>query len=241
GALVPLVLWEMWVLLVFRECQENEEYLVLLGPRVTGEQLVTKDQKVHLETMVQEGNLDPKGQPDLQVPEEHRGQEVTLVPSVLLGLLDPRVLMVNLESRESPGSPAKKEMLVLQDLRVQLEPQDREALWVSPVREENVGCQGPAGSDGPPGKDGVLGQRDYDSGPPPPPEFSEDEALPNSNSSTIIMPVDPGVQATLKALSSQIDSMKSPDGSRKHPARTCDDLKRCYPMKKSGMFQRRQN
>lgn len=57
--------------------------------------------------------------------------------------------------------------------------------------------------------------------------------MPNSNSSTIV-PVDPSVQATLKALSSQIDSMKSPDGSRKHPARTCDDLKRCYPMKKSG-------
>lgn len=80
-----------------------------------------------------------------------------------------------------------------------------------------------------------AGLHDYDSGPPPPPEFSEDEALPNSNSSTIV-PVDPGVQATLKALSSQIESMKSPDGSRKHPARTCDDLKRCYPMKKSGEY-----
>lgn len=76
---------------------------------------------------------------------------------------------------------------------------------------------------------------DYDSAPPPP-EFNEDEALPNSNSSTIV-PVDPGVQATLKALSSQIDSMKSPDGSKKHPARTCDDLKRCYPSKKSGECQ----
>lgn len=79
------------------------------------------------------------------------------------------------------------------------------------------------------------GPHDYDSGPPPPPEFSEDEAVPNSNSSTIV-PVDPGVLATLKALSSQIGSMKSPDGSRKHPARTCDDLKRCYPMKKSGKW-----
>lgn len=79
------------------------------------------------------------------------------------------------------------------------------------------------------------GPQDYDSGPPPPPEFSEDEALPNSNASAIL-PVDPGVQATLKALSSQIDSMKSPDGSKKHPARTCEDLKRCYPMKRSGEY-----
>lgn len=77
------------------------------------------------------------------------------------------------------------------------------------------------------------GLHDYEDAPPPPPEFSEDEALPNTNSSTL-PPVDPGVQATLKALSSQIESMKSPDGSRKHPARTCDDLKRCYPAKKSG-------
>lgn len=81
-----------------------------------------------------------------------------------------------------------------------------------------------------------AGLHDYDSiAPPPPPEFSEDEALPNSNLSSIVA-VDPGVQATLKALSSQIDSMKSPDGSRKHPARTCGDLRQCYPTKKSGEY-----
>lgn len=101
------------------------------------------------------------------------------------------------------------------------------------------GEPGPSGPPGPPGPPMAAldelfgGPHDYDSGPPPPPEFSEDEAVPNSNSSTIV-PVDPGVLATLKALSSQIGSMKSPDGSRKHPARTCDDLKRCYPMQKSG-------
>lgn len=98
------------------------------------------------------------------------------------------------------------------------------------------GPQGPPGPPGPPtaALDELFdGTTDYDSGPPPPPEFSEDEALPNSNSSTVV-PVDPGIMATLKALSSQISNMKSPDGSRKHPARTCDDLKRCYPMKKSG-------
>lgn len=104
------------------------------------------------------------------------------------------------------------------------------------------GEPGPSGPPGPPGPpmaamdDLFGGPHDYDSGPPPPPEFSEDEAMPNSNSSTIV-PVDPSIQATLKALSSQIDSMKSPDGSKKHPARTCDDLKRCYPMKKSGEWE----
>ncbi len=77
-----------------------------------------------------------------------------------------------------------------------------------------------------------AGPQDYDAGPLPP-EFSEDEALPKSNSTSVFQ-ADPGVQATLKALSSQIDSMRSPDGSRKHPARTCEDLKQCYPQKKSG-------
>lgn len=68
--------------------------------------------------------------------------------------------------------------------------------------------------------------------PPPPPEFNEDEARPNNNSAVVEM--DSGVHASLKALGSQLDSMRSPDGSRHHPARTCQDLNQCYPLKKSG-------
>ncbi|KAL8183732.1 UNVERIFIED_CONTAM: Collagen alpha-2(V) chain [Gekko kuhli] len=30
--------------------------------------------------------------------------------------------------------------------------------------------------------------------------------------------------------------MRSPDGSKKHPARTCDDLRLCHPSKKSGEY-----
>ncbi|KAK9410803.1 collagen alpha-2V chain [Crotalus adamanteus] len=30
--------------------------------------------------------------------------------------------------------------------------------------------------------------------------------------------------------------MRSPDGSKKHPARTCDDLRSCHPSKKSGEY-----
>lgn len=63
----------------------------------------------------------------------------------------------------------------------------------------------------------------------PLPEFTEDEAAPDDHNKT-----DPGVHATLKSLSSQIETMRSPDGSKKHPARTCDDLKLCHPSKKSG-------
>lgn len=82
-ALVLLVHSVMWVLQAFRECQERGASLGLLGQKVTEEQLVRKDQKVHLAMMAQEGpqvllahwdlldlvvrreNLDPKDQLDL--------------------------------------------------------------------------------------------------------------------------------------------------------------------------------
>lgn len=42
------------------------------------------------------------------------------------------------------------------------------------------------------------------------------------------------VDATLKSLNNQIESIRSPEGSRKNPARTCRDLKLCHPEWKSG-------
>ena len=45
---------------------------------------------------------------------------------------------------------------------------------------------------------------------------------------------DAEVDATLKSLNNQIESLRSPEGSRKNPARTCRDLKLCHPEWKSG-------
>lgn len=42
------------------------------------------------------------------------------------------------------------------------------------------------------------------------------------------------VDATLKSINSQIEDIRSPDGSRKNPARSCRDLKLCHPEWKSG-------
>lgn len=45
---------------------------------------------------------------------------------------------------------------------------------------------------------------------------------------------DAEVDATLKSLNNQIESIRSPEGSKKNPARTCRDLKLCHPEWKSG-------
>lgn len=51
---------------------------------------------------------------------------------------------------------------------------------------------------------------------------------------------DAEVDATLKSLNNQIESLRSPEGSRKNPARTCRDLKLCHPEWKSGEPVRRE-
>lgn len=42
------------------------------------------------------------------------------------------------------------------------------------------------------------------------------------------------VDTTLKSLSQQIENIRSPEGTRKNPARTCRDLKMCHGDWKSG-------
>lgn len=69
--------------------------------------------------------------------------------------------------------------------------------------------------------------------PPPPPEFNKDEALPNRNSAVL---QETGVHATLKTLSGHLQNLRSPDGSKTNPAKTCQDIRQCYPHKKSGEY-----
>lgn len=44
------------------------------------------------------------------------------------------------------------------------------------------------------------------------------------------------VDTTLKSLSAQIENIRSPEGTRKNPARTCRDLKMCHSDWKSGDY-----
>ena len=64
------------------------------------------------------------------------------------------------------------------------------------------------------------------------PEFNKDEALPNKKPAILLAAT--GVQATLKTLSGHLQTLRSPDGSKMNPAKTCQDIKQCYPQKKSG-------
>ncbi len=47
---------------------------------------------------------------------------------------------------------------------------------------------------------------------------------------------DAEVDATLKSLNNQMENIRSPDGTKKSPARTCRDLKLCHPDWKSGEY-----
>lgn len=73
-----------------------------------------------------------------------------------------------------------------------------------------------------------LGQREK--GPDPLQYMRADEAAGN------LRQHDAEVDATLKSLNNQIESLRSPEGSRKNPARTCRDLKLCHPEWKSGDY-----
>ena len=64
------------------------------------------------------------------------------------------------------------------------------------------------------------------------PEFNGDEALANNVSD--VLHADTGVHATLKTLDGRLQDLRRPDGSKTNPAKTCQDIKQCYPMRASG-------
>lgn len=98
--------------------------------------------------------------------------------------------------------------------------------------------QGPPGNAGPPGPPGppgpgidmsaFAGLGQTEKGPDPLRYMRADEASNN------LRQHDVEVDATLKSINSQIEDIRSPDGSRKNPARSCRDLKICHPDWKSG-------
>lgn len=51
-----------------------------------------------------------------------------------------------------------------------------------------------------------------------------------------LRPKDYEVDATLKTLNNQIETLLTPEGSKKNPARTCRDLKLSHPEWNNGML-----
>lgn len=102
-------------------------------------------------------------------------------------------------------------------------------------------CQGPPGNSGPPGPPGppgpgidmsaFAGLGQTEKGPDPLRYMRADQASGN------LRQHDAEVDATLKSLNNQIENIRSPEGSKKNPARTCRDLKLCHPDWKSGEWQ----
>lgn len=98
--------------------------------------------------------------------------------------------------------------------------------------------QGPPGNSGPPGLPGppgpgidmsaFAGLGQTEKGPDPLRYMRADQASGN------LRQHDAEVDATLKSLNNQIENIRSPEGSKKNPARTCRDLKLCHPDWKSG-------
>lgn len=62
--------------------------------------------------------------------------------------------------------------------------------------------------------------------------MSRDEAVPNRREAALH--ADAGVHAALKTLQRRLWDLRSPDGSRMNPAKTCQDIRRGHPHKDSG-------
>lgn len=106
-------------------------------------------------------------------------------------------------------------------------------------------CQGPPGNSGPPGLPGppgpgidmsaFAGLGQTEKGPDPLRYMRADQASGN------LRQHDAEVDATLKSLNNQIENIRSPEGSKKNPARTCRDLKLCHPDWKSGEWWQKES
>ncbi|KAI4896719.1 hypothetical protein NFI96_024008, partial [Prochilodus magdalenae] len=96
------------------------------------------------------------------------------------------------------------------------------------------GNPGPPGPTGPPGPgidmSAFAGLSNPEKAPDPLRFMRADQAVGG------LRQHDTEVDATLKSLNNQIENIRSPEGSKKNPARTCRDLKQCHPDWKSGEY-----
>ncbi|KAK0146918.1 Collagen alpha-1(II) chain [Merluccius polli] len=214
-----------------------------LASKETEESLELKDLLALLDPPEPEEWLGPKA------PVETRVRQESLVREDRRDTEDSPVCRV------CPDLPVKLETRVLPDLLGPLEPEDppdllalleRTVLTVCQdlsdppgpaVALESLGPPGNAGPPGPPGPPGpgidmsaFAGLSQTEKSHDPMRYMRADQAAGN------LRQHDAEVDATLKSLNNQIENIRSPEGSKKNPARTCRDLKLCHPDWKSGEY-----
>ncbi|WP_395239259.1 hypothetical protein [Salmonella sp. s54412] len=107
------------------------------------------------------------------------------------------------------------------------------------------GTQGPPGPPGPPGSDATIPVRSEgtsaEKGPRPPEyyhsRFNDIMKQVDTNkldTDMMFMEIEPIRQITFAM--NEVDFIRSPDGSKKHPALTCKDLHRTHPILESGNY-----
>ncbi|TNN82195.1 Collagen alpha-1(II) chain [Liparis tanakae] len=237
GTLVLLVLPVLQALLVL------PAQSVPPANRETEESLVPKDLLGLLDLLEPEGCLDPKDpavtreRVERVAREDRRDTEASLVCRVCPDLrvnLETRVLLdpLDLLDKEDHLDPvAPVERMVGTVSQAPLDPPDRVVAEETPGPSGNPG---PPGLPGPPGPgidmSAFAGLGQMEKSPDPLRYMRADQASGN------LRQHDAEVDATLKSLNNQIENIRSPEGSRKNPSRTCRDLKLCHPDWKSGDY-----
>ncbi|EGV99096.1 Collagen alpha-1(III) chain [Cricetulus griseus] len=206
--------------------EEKRGLLVLLVLQVLLDLAVLPVPKVLEVTKVKLVNVAPMASKDIE------DSLAIQVPQVLLVLLVTRVQLVVLDLQvpedqlDHMGLLEKTELVGIQ---VPLDHQDLEATEGSPGHPGQPGPPGPPGAPGPccGGGAAALGGGGEKSGGFSP--YYGDEPMDFKINTEEIM-------SSLKSVNGQIESLISPDGSRKNPARNCRDLKFCHPDLKSGEY-----
>ncbi|KAI1899985.1 hypothetical protein AGOR_G00067560 [Albula goreensis] len=238
GLLAEMVLLESReteVTLVPLEPQGPPEHLAPLAPlappanRETEERLAHKDLQGLLDLLEPEEWLDPKAHVEIRV--RRASQEKG----------DRRDTEASLDCRVCLDLPVKLVTKVPPDLLDPAEPEDPLDLLVPQEKTEQMVFPAPSAPLDPADvlerlvllvlletPDPLVLQPEK--GPDPLRYMRADQASGN------LRQHDAEVDATLKSLNNQIENIRSPEGSKKNPARTCRDLKLCHPDWKSGDY-----
>ncbi|EPY77798.1 hypothetical protein CB1_001183009 [Camelus ferus] len=231
--LVPLVLLvtqahlALLVLLERMVTEENLALLVLLVLQVLLVREVLLVPRARVVTKVKRVNVVLLASKDIEDSLVTQVPQVLQVPLVTKAQLVVQDLQAPEDLSDPVGPLAKTEQV---DTQAPLDHQGLEGTEGSPGHPGQPGPPGPPGAPGPccgAGAAAIAGVGGEKAGGFAP--YYGDEPMDFKINTDEIM-------TSLKSVNGQIESLISPDGSRKNPARNCRDLKFCHPELKSGEY-----